>query len=228
MSKEPFGRDPLQEHNANERLVRWGITGNSFNDYLNDFYRIDEKAQIPRQLEWLKAQSLPIIIDFMATTHAVASLMNFLEKPYKALAVSYSEKGEPKIKPNGVTHLTGDLNSSKTWTGVSDWLGTQKAHLIMARPFGGLHHIPTRSSFYRCVAARSWAMLDPDGGTLLCQIPPLSVLEKRHINMTHWIERLRNQKIDFQYLPTYESRDACTPYGLFMAIKHSKDQYLPE
>ncbi len=225
---EHFPRRPLQEHNANEREQRWRIIGNDFYDYLDDFDLVDNKAQIRPQLEWLREQNPPIIIDLMSTTSAANSLLHVLEKPYRALAVSYDEKLKPNQNIEGVMNLIGDLNKSETWAAMNSWLDGAKAHLIMARPFGGLQHIPTRASFYRAVTARCWEMLHPDGGTLLCQIPPRSILLRRQIPITSWTECLDEEHIDYQYLPQYESRDGTVNYGLFMLVKHLHTPNLPE
>lgn len=227
--QEIFGKHPLKKHDATERQVRWGITGKDFHDYLCDFYQMDMNAQIPERIAWLMSLQLPIIIDLMATTHAVRSISEVLEmgKKYQALAVSYTDEDEPPNPTIWTTHLTGDLNTSKTWTDITHWLNGRKAHLLMARPFGGLQHIPTRSLFYRIVTSRSWDMLDPNGGTLLCQIPPLSVLTKRQIPILEWTNQLEKNGIDYQYLPSYSSRDKGRNYGLFMAIKHPHTPDLP-
>jgi hypothetical protein len=214
---------------------KWLFHDHSFSHYMEDFEKVD-RGKVAVLLSRLSRINQPVVIDLMASTAAIRDLrQRVLRMPqFKGLAVSlFDRRSEEETARDdflGISHLAGDLNNfrgMRTWDRISDWLGKDRAHLIMERGFGGLHHIPTRLIYFRAVMSRMWKMLDPNGGMLLLQTPPRDFLRRRGIPINRWLGRLRRAGIYRQFIGSYRSRDAGIRYGLLQVIKET-DCSLPD
>src|SRR3989339_762643 len=151
-----FPRHP-RAYNHGSTCNGWTIKNSDMADYLKDFYLDRDIDFIDRTVLKLQSEPKPVMIDLLASEDAVFSFYKtFLSnKPkIKALAVGLEHdyiRPERKdlIRSIGIEVREGDLNKSKTWNEMQEWLGEDKAHLIMERGYGGLHFIPTYIHYYR-------------------------------------------------------------------------------
>lgn len=204
----------------------WPVEDNSFDDYLA-YFDLDEEPFLRQFLASLESKNPPVIIDLMASTTAIRSLCGGRLKPkqIKGLAVSLFDKRSSSVQEDeqklGITHLTGDLIKSTTWNQIQDWLGNQKAHLIIEHGIAGLNYLPHRLNYYRAVLNRMWDMLDPEGGLLYLQTPSLSELKNLYnIPAQLWLERLEEAGV----LRKFDPVGVC---GILMITKNHSDQALP-
>lgn len=231
--REDFPKYPWRLSSIVDDTHAWTIFNNYFSDYMIDFNRVDREGWIPSFIEYLKSQGTATIVDFMSSTDAVRSLARGLLRKVDVhgIAVGFSDRRTDLEKEQdedlGISFVPGNLNKGKTWRDITDKLNGRKADLIMERGYGGLHYVPTDKRFQRVVLSRMWDMLGSENGMLIVQTPPQYVLEKRNIPITHWLEKLKNEDIPYQFLPLFQSKDGDMPYGLLAITKHS-DCPLPD
>lgn len=223
-----FSRHPREPRGSIEDLeTGWIIKDNSFQDYRVDFQRVD-KGDIHKLFERCRTNGSFVGIDLLALPYALRHLKHeeFGTTGFRGLSVSYSDTRTDIVKDEdtqlGISHLPGNLRTSKTWNEMVQWAGEGNVDFIMERGFGGLHYISNGAGYYRAAGARLWTMLKPDGGMMVIQLPSRGYLTENGIDIDGWIEQLAKQKIAHRYVPSYTSRDSFLKYGLLMLTKHSE------
>ena len=76
--------------------------------------------------------------------------------------------------------IAGDIRNARTWRAIRQWLDSEKhTHdsarkfdLILARPFGGLTHVPKNEIFYHYIFTALYGLLTNEDGYLLTQFHP--------------------------------------------------------
>ena len=212
---------------------RWVIFGENFESYLDDFSRVDRDGRFSHIIEDIAAKPKPVIIDLMAPTNTLAdfSFKSRNCKSMKALAVGYGDTRHKTVKKVdemlGINYISTDLANIQNFNKISEWLGNDRADLIMERGYGGLSYIPTNLDYQYRVINKIWEMLSPDGGLTLLQLPSISDLYANDIHIGIWINNVKQSGIYCQYLPSYVSKDAGVNYGILALQKNSPAEKLP-
>lgn len=210
----------------------WRFYGSTFGDYLIDFRSTESTGKLREISRYVKSQQAPIVIDLLADVSALYDLKNRLrKKPIKGLAAQLdSTCGKVDAITNygdGIGLLNTDLGEIKKWDMINEWLGQDKAHLIIERGFGGLDYVPTNRSYQRKVIGKIWDMLSPKGGYAILQTPPQEILEKRNIPVRKWLRQLQNTHVEYQFSPRYKSRDSGESYGILILRRTPDVSTLP-
>jgi len=211
----------------------WYIFGENFDSYLDDFSKADKDKKLPQLISKIAAKPKPVIIDLMAPTNTLADFSdkNRNYKIMKALAVGYGDTRHETVKKVdemlGINYISTDLSNIQNFNKISEWLGSDRADLIMERGYGGLSHVPTNLDYQYRVIHKIWEMLSPDGGLTLLQLPSISDLHANDIHIGVWIKNVKQSGIYCQYLPSYASKDAGVNYGILALQKNSPAEKLP-
>ncbi len=217
----------------------WIIYRSNFTDYMEDFSHLNENGMVDRVLDAIRALEYPpLVVDLMATPEAVASFKTDIlnGKPMFGITVGKQSDQEIIDKPiptnsSEFHYINGDLNQSRTWNAIqelSDNLAQgRKVNLYMSRAFGGLNYIPTDIRYERAALSRIWNALDNDCGAMMLQIPAHKFLAERNVPIDAWLEKLKEQAIEYTYVPEYISDGNDAEYGLLMVLK-SGDSPLPQ
>jgi hypothetical protein len=151
---------------------RWDCYGKKIDDYDKSFQGVLKRKHTK---DLLKGKKDSIVIDLMAPSDAVSSLLKHLSGKKKfGLAISLEDLRSAKQKKrdlkSNVIQLPGDILESSTWKKIEDQLQGRKANLIMARPIGGYDCIPKDSRIYAALLNKAWGLLNKDGGILLVEV----------------------------------------------------------
>jgi hypothetical protein len=225
------GRDVLYSPDSDPNNGRWGIHGESFGSYLQDFCKADDNLR--DMTNAIIAKPKPIIIDLLAPTGTLRHLCDFFRcgQPIKGLAVGYgnsrTQQEERDDQRYGVDYIQTDLSFRRNWQEIEAWLGNDKADLIVERGFAGLAYLPTEARFQYKAITSIWKMLSPNGGLALLQLPPVIDLEMNDINIKDWVKRVKETNIYCKYLPNYESKNKSKEYGILI-LRKDDVQDLPE
>jgi len=213
---------------------RWTIFGEDIQSYLNDFARVDEDDILPGFMDDLATKETPVIIDLLAPTDTLVSFSKRFRagKRIKALAVGYEDvRGKLTTvidNARGIQFLSSDISDFRNFHKISDWLGSDKADLVLERGYGGLSHLPTNIRYQYRAIQNIWNMLNSTGGIALLQLPPIGDLRFHDIPMEKWIDELNERGIYCKYLPSYASKDAGHEYGLLMLQRNSEAEQIPQ
>ena len=180
-------------------------------------------------LNSLKDKKPAVVVDiFGATARAMRGLKERYDiAEFKAGVVSlwdHRESGEVKEDDeHGISILAGDLRGNETWNKLTEWLGDDKADLILE--FGDEHFMfmPNRQSFYKVVLGRLWDMLEYKG-LMVIQTPGPEALGRLGIDVGGWIGRLQTEGIFAQYTPDYYVPDGNASF-MFDIIATKKSGY---
>jgi len=223
-----FSRHPRKPLGSIKDLeTRWTIKDESFQDYRVDFEKVD-KGEIHKLFERCRTNGSFVVIDLLALPYALRHLKReeFCTTSFRGLSVSYSDTRTDNVKDEDtqldISHLPGNLRTSKTWNEMVQWAGEDNVDLIMERGFGGLHYISNNTGYYRAAGGRLWKMLKNDGGMMVLQLPSLGYLTENGVDIDGWVEKLTKQGIAHRYVPSYISRDSFLSYGLLMLTKNTE------
>lgn len=194
------------QEDLRDRLSRrgdnWSVYGRDFYSYLDDdFFNLTNFNEI---YTLLRPKTEPVIVDLMASTEAVASLLDELPHQKKSgIAVALSDDRNKFQKQRddflGIQQVTGDLMESKTWIKLKKALNGKKADLIIEAGIAGLDTMPKSPQFYGLILNRTWNLLSENGGMLLAEIPPAHTLAALGIDMSAWKSALDTANIAHKY-----------------------------
>ncbi|MBI4129738.1 hypothetical protein HY468_00310 [Candidatus Roizmanbacteria bacterium] len=243
-----FSRNQQRQQLVSPDRVSWGIAHKPFDDYLNDFSKLpwEKASNVEHHLQRLSTFVDPVVIDLLTYPEALRELYQRLGEPEQFRGLSVGSNDPRSFKERigddliGITHLAGDLASVRrisgkpnSWDQIRLWLGDRTADFILSRGFAGLDYIPDRPYYYHFAVRQLWSMLNPDGGMLLVQTPPVETLLQRGISMINWKLQLKDAGISMYFLGSYQSRDyrfssrEPVRYGILQLIK-SADIPLPD
>lgn len=230
-----FPRVPQIRYPVGKPTDIWEIYDSLFSDYLEEMGLVDVDGLVVNQLRKLHCKGvLPIVVDLMATPRALIDIRKTVLNggPIRGLAVGHEfdiwkPTGYQSEEVEGIEYEPGDLTTKATWNKVKDWLHGDKAHLFMEMGYGGMKFVPHRIDFYQQVLADVWDMTDDDGGVIVFQTPPFSLLSERGISMSFWLSNLANIGIYARSVSQYASRDTRLEYGLLLLQKNSSNKDLP-
>lgn len=219
--KQPWwaGQDTHQRYGGT-----WTIFGESFSSYLEDFQRVDKDGILPVMIDELVKKDRPIMIDLLAPTSTLSDFTRTYRqgRPIRGLAVGCSDQRDDftieEDQELGIEYIPTDLRHFRNLDLAKDWLGEEKADLVMERGYGGLKRVHGTQGYYMEVAQRVWDMVNPNGGLILMQMLP-KVINQDLGKLGLWLEELRRRKVYYQILPSYTSKDNGNQYGLLMLLK---------
>ena len=224
-----------------EQYNGWSVINGDFKEYLQDFEPINQDGFIDKYLESLKNNKKQVVIDLMATPHALLSYKSeYLSdsSEFKGLAVgfvgdkSYLDNSKKNSDEFGISYINGNLSYKKTWDSIKRWLGdVDKVDLIVSRGAGGVHYVPDYPNYQLAVVNKCWDML-ADGGLAILQIRKRTVSKEKDIHFYQWLEKLTDLGINYRFLAHYPpSRGKyvgeVNDCGLFMIQKDIKIDHLP-
>jgi len=211
----------------------WSIFGENFESYLNDFRLVDGDGKLPDIINKIASKHKPVIVDLLAPTNTIADITYTIRglRRIKGLAVGLGDTRCEDVrlldKAFGIDYIPTDLKVFQNFNKISEWLGPDKADLIMERGYGALEIMPTNLRYQYRVINVIWKMLDTSGGLALLQLPPLRDLHENEIPVEEWASEVKRSGIYSQYLPSYESKEPRRSYGLLMLQKNSPEEKLP-
>lgn len=188
-----------QDSNFYDYLERFFIDGKSFNS--REYSKLKDGYKI---IDDLQAKSSPVVIDFMSTTAALASLFYDLPQEKKlGIAIGrrdnrtdYEKKRDERL---GIHQIAGDIMDFSTWKKIKKVLDDRKADLIVESGLLGVAYLPVNSNFYGTIARRGWNLLNPDGGLMIVQTDRNEVMQEEGIKMAEWIDRLHKVGIEAEW-----------------------------
>lgn len=195
--EEPqYGNDSSQ--------VGWSIYGSGIDTYIKDaFWPILSREELGT---FIQARNPLVVVDFMASSSALASLFKNIQNVQKTgLAVSLEDHRDYQLRIRdrylGIEQITGDLTEKTTWKKLEQALNGNKADLILERAAGGLGYLPAHRRFFAIVLRKTWQLLSPAGGMMLIQTPKVGILNGLDIDMYEWEDLLLKNQIEATYYP---------------------------
>jgi hypothetical protein len=223
-TEERFPRSRRREN------VNWDIYDSSFDDYLNDFLKVDTEQKIVRKLNNIWKRPEAVIIDLMASTKAVETLHR---KGFKGRLLSVGKEKDSRERYRDfdyyqdISYRKADLATSNGWKEITDWMGDAKADIVMERSYGGLHFVNTDLGFYKIAVNKIWNLLSPDRGLAILQTPPKAELEKKGIEINKWVDILRSEGIYSKFNTHKNTKDSGNDYGILILEKNFNISELP-
>jgi hypothetical protein len=151
----------------------WDDYGRSIASYEKSFTAVLGGRKIK---DLLKDRENPVIIDLMAPSGALATLLPKLSGKEKfGLAVSLEDLRIKKEKRRdaklNIVQIPGDIMEHSTWCEIEKQLQGRKADLIMVRPFCGFNCIPIIPKLYAALLSKVWSLLKKEKGIFITQLP---------------------------------------------------------
>ena len=179
----------------------WPAYDRDFHAYMVDFSHVVNEAVLFMQLERIQS---PVIIDFMSSTYAIASLLVDLgNKDGLGIAVGRKDNRDIFQKRRdeslGIHQIAGDLLQGRVWAETRKLLSGRKANLILEDGALAWDFIPNNRGLYGLMLNRTWDLLSSEGGVLLAEIPTTEELVSAEVSMTEWRDMLLRDGIDFEY-----------------------------
>jgi hypothetical protein len=152
-------------------------------------------AEEYKLIDDLQKKPFPVVVDLMASTDALASLFYDLPSENKlGIAIGRSDKrtAQEKLRDEklGVSLITGDITSWKTWRELENALLGRKADLIVESAGWGLDFVPLSREFHIAVARRAWKLLSSNNGLILAQTRTNDELREESIDLDKWVRKL--------------------------------------
>ena len=127
----------------------------------------------------------------------------------RGLAVSLPDHKIDGFKPSiqavynseNVLWLPEDITRSETWKHINEWLGNDKANLVMERAIAGLTYLPVNKNVLGTLVSKIWNKVDSNGGILLLETPASTRLADEKIDINSWLNSLRTSGLDARYDP---------------------------
>ncbi|MGE5041472.1 MAG: hypothetical protein ACM3IJ_01055 [Candidatus Levyibacteriota bacterium] len=195
----------------------WGFHNSAISSYEKSFAHVLMGKSMSSLIQ---GRGAPVVIDLMAPPATVHELLEGSPKG-KGLSVSlpdHSLQNTPKqiqdaYSASHITWLPEDITKPSTWKHITDWLGTQKADLVIERAMGALSSdwIPRKKLLLSALSAQAWNMVNPNGGTLLAEVPEKDELAQMGIDLQKWVDDLQKKGLDI----IYDQGDHDNPYPVF-------------
>lgn len=180
----------------------WIVYDSNISSYEYGFESVLKRGE--HILDFVKNKPYPVVIDFLASSAALADLFRDLpDKPKYGLSVSLEDQRNSiqRQRDNqlNIHHITGDITQSFTWKAISKKLNGRKADLIIERGVGALYNIPANPRLYSILMRKAWRLLSDQYGVMLVEIPNKIAASKADIPMNKWFNMLREAGIQVSY-----------------------------
>src|SRR5664280_2218151 len=148
----------------------WGYHNEPVASYEESFQNVLNGKSIA---DLIQNQEKPTVIDLMAPPRTVHDLLSNFPQG-RGLAVSLPDHKIDGFKPNiqavynsdNVLWLPEDITRSETWKHINEWLGNDKANLVMERAIAGLTYLPVNKNVLGTLVSKVWNKVDSNGGIL--------------------------------------------------------------
>lgn len=195
-----------------KKTDRWISYDSDISNYEHGFEPVLKEGE--HILDFVKNKPYPVVIDFLASSAALANLFEALpDKPKYGLSVSLEDERDDAQKQRdnqfNIHHITGDITRSSTWKVINKELNGRKADLIIERGGGALYNIPINTKLYGILMDKAWKLLSNQYGVMLIQTPNRVQASLANIPINEWLNTLRKTSIQVSYSgPTYASNEA--------------------
>ncbi|MFH0818742.1 MAG: hypothetical protein V1898_01985 [Patescibacteria group bacterium] len=153
----------------------WAEYGSGVSAYNETFAGVLDKPLIATVTEMRERNSEITGMDFMGEGQVLRELM--IDRGLALTLADHRDATKKKYdSEHGISLLSGEVLSPKTWQEIKEWLGQQETSdkqgfdIILARPIGGLLSLPFDVNFYYRIFNNLYKLLNRDSGLLLFQM----------------------------------------------------------